>query len=132
MTPFLPKFTSTRSVAFLNVSVSLNDKSSPLHLQKKANSPTTFSKFFFFHLISFKAPQNLKIVEGNQNQSGIRPSSYLLKQIQRPSMEAFVFFTIKGIFYGACLQLLYLKNTPMEISWFLMLYVIHFGHVLNM
>ena len=48
MTPFLPKFTSTRSVAFLNVSVSLNDNSSPLHLQKKANSPTTFSTFFFF------------------------------------------------------------------------------------
>ena len=43
MTLFLPKLTSTRSNAFLNVDVSLNDYSSPLHVQNKANSRATFS-----------------------------------------------------------------------------------------
>ena len=55
MTLFLPKLTSTRSNAFLNVDVGLNDYSSPLHVQNKANSRATFSTFFLFHLISFKA-----------------------------------------------------------------------------
>ena len=48
MTLFLPILTSTRSNAFLNVDVSLNDYSSPLHVQNKANSRATFSTFFFF------------------------------------------------------------------------------------
>ena len=52
MTLFLPILTSTRSNAFLNVDVSLNDYSSPLHVQNKANSRVTFSTFFFFFIWS--------------------------------------------------------------------------------
>ena len=48
---------------FLNVDESLRDYSSPLNIQNKANSRTTFGKGFFFHMIPFKALQNLKTVE---------------------------------------------------------------------
>ena len=48
---------------FLNVDESLRDYSSPLNIQNKANSRTTFGKRFFFHMIPFKALQNLKTVE---------------------------------------------------------------------
>ena len=50
--PFLPKLTSTRSVALLNVDFSLNDYSNPLNIQTKANSSTTFSIIFFIWSIS--------------------------------------------------------------------------------
>ena len=48
---------------FLNVDVSLRDYSSPLHKNNKVNFRTTFGTILFFHLISFKAPQNLETVE---------------------------------------------------------------------
>ena len=48
---------------FLNVDESLRDYSSPLNIQNKANSRTTFGRRFFFHMIPFKALQNLKTVE---------------------------------------------------------------------
>ena len=64
MIPFLPKLTWTLSIAFLNVYVSLEDHSSPLHVQNEASPRSKFSPYFFL-LISFKAPQNLKTVDGN-------------------------------------------------------------------
>ena len=39
---------------------------------------------------------------------------------------------IKGDILWSMLVATVFKNTPMGISWFLMLYVINFGHVLNM
>ena len=48
---------------FLNVDESLRDYSSPLKIQNKAISRTTFGEGFFFHMIPFKALQNLKTVE---------------------------------------------------------------------
>ena len=86
MTPFLPKLTSTRSVAFLNVGVSLNDYSSPLHVQKKANSRTTLSTFFFFSFDLFQGtakPQNCR----GKLESKWNSTIIVLKQIQRPSMD---------------------------------------------
>ena len=46
----------------LNISYSLKDYSSLLHIQNKASTRTTFGTFFF-HSIPFKAPQNLKTAE---------------------------------------------------------------------
>ena len=64
MIPFLPKLTWTLSIAFLNVYVSLEDHSSPLHVQNEASPRSKFSPYFFL-LISFKALQDLKTVDGN-------------------------------------------------------------------
>ena len=83
--PFLPKLTSTRSVALLNVDVSLNDYSNPLNIQTKANSSTTFSIFFFlFDLFQGTAkPQNCRgKLEPKWNSTII-----VLKEIKRPSMD---------------------------------------------
>ena len=49
---------------FFNVYVSLEDHSSPLHVQNEASPRSKFSPYFFL-LISFKAPQDLKTVDGN-------------------------------------------------------------------
>ena len=85
MIPFSPKLTSTRSVALLNIDVSLNDYSNPLQIQNKVNSRTTFSTFFFpFDLFQGTAkPQNCRgKLEPKQNSTII-----VLTQIQRPSMD---------------------------------------------
>ena len=70
---------------FLNVDGSLRDYSSPLNIQNKANSRTTFGRRFFFHMIPFKALQNLKPlkkVEPKYNSTII-----VFKQIHRPSLD---------------------------------------------
>ena len=64
MIPFLLKLTWTLSIAFLNVYVSLEDHSSPLHVQNEVSPRSKFSPYFFL-LISFKALQDLKTVDGN-------------------------------------------------------------------
>ena len=69
---------------FLKVDVSLNNYSSPLHKQNKANSSTTFSTFFLSDLFEGTAkPQNCRgKLEPKRNSTII-----VLKQIQRPSMD---------------------------------------------
>ena len=56
-------FVVTLCCFFLNVDESLRDYSSPLNIQNKANSRRNLANVSFFHMIPFKALENLKTVE---------------------------------------------------------------------
>ena len=60
MIPLLPKLSWTLSISsFFDVEVSLNDYSSPLHMQNKTSSRTTLVQFVSFDLFGGTAkPQN--------------------------------------------------------------------------
>ena len=80
MIPSLPKLTWTLSV----LSYSLKDYSSHLHIQNKASPRTTFGTFFF-HLISFNAPQNLKTAEGNEVEFDHHQRKQMKRKTKPPS-----------------------------------------------
>ena len=129
MTLFLPKLTSTRSNAFLNLNVSLNDYSSPLHVQNKANSRATFSTFFFsFDLFQGTAkPQNRR----GKLESKWNSTIYciiVLKQLQSPIRDGNQRWHFMEHACSYCITKMFLW----KYRGFLMLYVINFGHVLKL